>query len=148
MVLSATMSRLDLVNHSHRQPTDAVPTTYLPTLPTPPSTMQDPSYGIHRELLPHVHCLSTYRFPHFPSIHPEKVAEWLLAAPKITRDQSPFYWTYLDRPADGTVLLVWQTQNLGNRFPSDGYIWSPQETAFQLNVGAYVSFKIQAGCSC
>ncbi|KAG0650886.1 swi snf and rsc complexes subunit ssr4 [Hyphodiscus hymeniophilus] len=83
--------------------------------------MQDPSNGISRELLPHVHLLSTYRFPLLPQLHPDKVAEWLLGAPKITRDQSPFYWTYLDRPVDGTIYLIWQTPALGNEFPSDGY---------------------------
>lgn len=89
--------------------------------------------------LPHIHLLSTYRFPLFPSLHPDKVAEWLLGAPKITRDQAPFHWTYLDRPADGTILLVWQSMALGHEFPSDGYVWAPQETAFQLEVnGGYV----------
>lgn len=97
--------------------------------------MQDPSQGIHRDLLHHVHLLSTYRFPNTPSqLHPERVAEWLLNAPKITRDQAPVYWTYLDRPVDGTVLLSWQTPTLGHEFPSDGYIWAPGETAFSMEV--------------
>ena len=88
---------------------------------------------------PHVHLVSTYRFPQLPALHPEKVAEWLLGAPKITRDQAPFYWTYLDRPADGTILLVWQSVAMGPDFPSDGYVWAPAETAFQLEVsGGYV----------
>ncbi|ESZ94640.1 hypothetical protein SBOR_4987 [Sclerotinia borealis F-4128] len=97
--------------------------------------MQDPSQGIHRDLLHHVHLLSTYRFPITPSqLHPERVAEWLINAPKITRDQAPVYWTYLDRPVDGTVLLSWQTPTLGQDYPSDGYIWGPGETAFSLEV--------------
>ncbi|KAE8441831.1 hypothetical protein EG329_004284 [Mollisiaceae sp. DMI_Dod_QoI] len=101
--------------------------------------MQDPSQGIQRELLPHVHLLSTYRFPQIPQLHPEKVAEYLLGAPKITRDQNPFFWTYLDRPVDGTILLVWQSPALGHEYPSDGYIYPPQETAFQVEVsGGYV----------
>jgi hypothetical protein len=90
---------------------------------------------------PHVHLLSSYRFPTLPQLHPDKVAEWLLSAPKIARDQSPFYWTYLDRPVDNTILLVWQSLSLGSDFPSDGYVWPPQETAFQVEVpGGYVSF--------
>lgn len=89
--------------------------------------------------LPHVHLLSTYRFPLLPALHPDKVAEWLLGAPKITRDQAPFYWTYLDRPADGTILLIWQSTAMGTDFPSDGYIWAPSETVFQLEInGGYV----------
>ena len=66
------------------------------------------------------------------------MADWLLTAPKITRDQAPFYWTYLDRPQDGTILLVWQSMSLGTDFPSDGYVYPPLETAFQLEVtGGY-----------
>lgn len=122
--------------------------------------MHDPSQGIHRDLvclqllpvsiimqypnliaqLHHVHLLSTYRFPVTPSqLHPERVADWLANAPKITRDQAPVYWTYLDRPVDGTVLLSWQTPTLGQEYPSDGYIWGPGETAFSLEVMGYVS---------
>lgn len=96
--------------------------------------MQDPSSGIHRELLPHVHLVSTYRFPTQPHLHPDKVADWLINAPQITRDKAPFYWTYIDRPQDGTILLVWQSQSLGTEFPSDGYVYGPMETAFQLEV--------------
>ncbi|RKF53993.1 SWI/SNF and RSC complexes subunit ssr4 [Golovinomyces cichoracearum] len=100
--------------------------------------MNDPSQGIQRELLPHIHLVSTYPLPHLPQIHPEKVSEWLQAAPKITRDQAPFYWTYLDRPQDMTVLLVWQSIALSADFPSDGYVWAPQETAVQFQVeGGY-----------
>lgn len=101
--------------------------------------MNDPSQGIARELLPHVHLLSTYRFPLLAQLHHDKVAEWLLGAPRIMRDQAPFYWTYLDRPADGTILLLWQAPPLGHELASDGYVWPPQETAFQLEInGGYV----------
>jgi hypothetical protein len=123
------------------------------------ATMQDPSNGIHRDLvsyplnpdlrqcfllnsnasaqLPHIHLLSTYRFPHIPAtLHPEKVAEWLLGAPKITRDQAPFYWTYLDRPGDGSIFLVWQSMAMGAEYPSDGYIWAPAETAVQYDISS------------
>jgi len=87
-----------------------------------------------------VHLVSTYRFPQVPQLHPEKVAEWLCGAPKIARDQAPFYWTYLDRPADGTILLVWQSLSMGHEYASDGYIWAPAEDAFQIEVsGGYVS---------
>jgi len=83
--------------------------------------------------------LSTYRFPSLGAVHPEKVAEWLLGAPKISRDQAPFYWTYLDRPIDGTILLVWQSTSMGAEYASDGYVWAPGESAFQIEVsGGYV----------
>lgn len=91
----------------------------------------------NRDQLPHIHLLSTYRFPQVPgALHPEKLAEWLLASPKITRDQAPFYWTYLDRPADGTLFLVWQSMAMGADYPSDGYIWAPAETAVQYEISS------------
>lgn len=94
----------------------------------------------------HVHLVSTYRFPSLAQLHPDKVAEYLLGAPKIARDQSPFYWTYLDRPADGTVLLIWQSVSLGPEFPSDGYVWSPGESPYAIDVpGGYVSTKQSSG---
>ncbi|CAG8960557.1 hypothetical protein HYFRA_00013380 [Hymenoscyphus fraxineus] len=96
--------------------------------------MRDPSDGISRDLQPHVHLLSTYRFPNLQSLHPDKVAEWLLAAPKIANSEAPFYWTYLDRPAPATILLTYQAPTVGLEFPSDGYIWAPGETSFQLEV--------------
>jgi hypothetical protein len=100
--------------------------------------MQQPSDGIARELLPHIHLVSSYRFPLLPNVHPEKASEWLLQAPKIARDTAPFYWTYLDQPQDGTVLLVWQSTSLGPEFPSDGYIWAAPEMAYQVQVqGGY-----------
>ncbi|KAH6666105.1 hypothetical protein B0J14DRAFT_643388 [Halenospora varia] len=100
--------------------------------------MQDPSQGIARELIPHVHLLSTYRFPQLLQLHPDKVAEWLQNAPRIARAEAPFYWTYLDRPADGNILLVWQSPVQGTEFPSDGYVWAPGETVFQLDIGGYL----------
>jgi hypothetical protein len=74
-------------------------------------------------------------------VHHNKIAEWLLNAPKIARDQAPFFWNYLDRPSDGTIILTWQPLALmGTNFASDGYMWPPAETAFQLEVdGGYVS---------
>lgn len=67
----------------------------------------------------------------------------LLQAPKIARDQAPFCWTYIDRPASGTIILTWQPLSiLGTEFASDGFIWAPVETAFQMEVnidgGVYV----------
>ena len=93
--------------------------------------------------MPHVHLLSTYRFPVLPNVHHNKIAEWLLSAPKIVRDQAPFYWSYLDRPQDGTIFLTWQPlEVLGINFSTDGYVWPPVETAFQLEVdGGFVSIR-------
>lgn len=55
----------------------------------------------------------------------------LVSAPKIARDTAPFFWTYLDCPRDGQIMLTWQPlQRLGTNFASDGYIW-PGPDEFQ-----------------
>ncbi|KAG9245826.1 hypothetical protein BJ878DRAFT_332175 [Calycina marina] len=94
--------------------------------------MQQPGDGIARELLHHIHLVSTYRYPLLPILHPDNAAEWLFAAPKIAQNQAPFYWTYLDRPQDGTILLVWQSPSLGLELPSDGFVWAPGEIRYQV----------------
>lgn len=78
----------------------------------------------------HLHLVSTFRYPERTTLSPHDPAtlNWLLnmllTAPKIARDQAPFYWTYLDAPRDGQIMLTWQPlQRLGTNFASDGYIW-------------------------
>ncbi|PSR97516.1 hypothetical protein BD289DRAFT_458916 [Coniella lustricola] len=92
--------------------------------------MADPSASIHEKMLLHLHLVSTFRYPERTTLSPHDPAtlNWLLnmllTAPKIARDQAPFYWTYLDAPRDGQIMLTWQPlQRLGTNFASDGYIW-------------------------
>jgi hypothetical protein len=57
-------------------------------------------------------------------------------APQIARDKAPFFWTYLDRPENGTVTLTWQPlQLMGTNFAFDGYIWPPAEQHFTQEMG-------------
>lgn len=59
-----------------------------------------------------------------------------MQAPQIARDKSPFFWTYLDRPENGTIMLTWQPlQQMGVNFASDGFIWPPAEQHFTSEVG-------------
>ncbi|KAH9891400.1 DUF1750-domain-containing protein [Xylariomycetidae sp. FL2044] len=100
------------------------------------SGMADPSFGVHRDLLPHVHLISTYRYTHKARIDFNEVTAWLMAAPKIARDTAPFYWSYIERPENGTIFLTWQPlQQMNTMFASDGYMWPPQEQYFQHEVG-------------
>ncbi|KAI5868316.1 DUF1750-domain-containing protein [Durotheca rogersii] len=100
------------------------------------SAMGDPSFGVHRDLLPHVHLISTHRHPVKARVDPSEVTSWLMQAPKIARDSAPFYWTYIERPGDGAIYLTWQPlQQMGTSFASDGYIWPPQEQYLQQEVG-------------
>lgn len=100
------------------------------------SAMNDPSYAVHRDLLPHVHLLSTYRYTYKAQVQPAEVTNWLMQAPKIARDTAPFYWTYLDKPENGQIFLTWQPlQLMGTMFASDGFIWPPQEAYFTQEVG-------------
>lgn len=99
------------------------------------NTMQDPSQGVARELLPHCHLLSSYRYPVAQQVPLESITKWLLQAPKISKDTAPFFWTYLDRPADGSIFLVWQPlSSLGTSSASDGYVWAGAETVYQMEV--------------
>lgn len=71
-----------------------------------------------------------------PRIDANEVARWLQQAPKIARDQAPFFWTYLEAPADGTCVLTWQPlARRGVEFASDGYIWPQNETVLRHDIG-------------
>lgn len=71
-----------------------------------------------------------------PKVDTQEVTKWLTNAPKIARDVAPFYWTYLDAPADGTILLVWQPlSRRGVEFASDGYIWPQPEACLRHDLG-------------
>ncbi|KUI66745.1 SWI/SNF and RSC complexes subunit ssr4 [Cytospora mali] len=70
------------------------------------------------------------------NVSPQDVTKWLMNAPKIARDTAPFFWTYLDAPADGTIMLTWQPlQRMDTNFATDGYIWAAPETYFQQDMG-------------
>ncbi|KAK4155515.1 hypothetical protein C8A00DRAFT_13478 [Chaetomidium leptoderma] len=96
----------------------------------------DPSQNVHGDLLPHVHLLSTFRYASMPRVDLPEVTKWLSQAPKIARDTAPFYWTYLECPADGSIFLTWQpTARRGHEFASDGYVWAGPEVSFQHSAG-------------
>ena len=80
-----------------------------------------------------------------PKVDTQEVTKWLTNAPKIARDVAPFYWTYLDAPSDGTILLVWQPlSRRGVEFASDGYIWPQPEGSLRHDMGnGLVSLKDQ-----
>lgn len=85
--------------------------------------------------LPHIHLISAYRYPLVPRFGIPEVTEWLLNAPRIARDGAPFFWTYLDIPQDGTIILTWQPlQRLGTEFASDGYVWPRGEVYYQHEI--------------
>ncbi|KAI1268943.1 hypothetical protein F5Y18DRAFT_172306 [Xylariaceae sp. FL1019] len=100
------------------------------------SAPSDPSQNVSRDLLPHAHLLSTFRYTTKAQIQPNEVTSWLMQAPKIARDTAPFYWTYLDKPPPGTIYLTWQPlQLMGIGFSTDGFIWPQTEQYVQQEVG-------------
>lgn len=51
-----------------------------------------------------------------------------MAAPQIAKDKAPFFWTYLQLPNPGSVILTWQPiSKMGVHFASDGFIWMPEQ---------------------
>ncbi|SPN96816.1 uncharacterized protein DNG_00336 [Cephalotrichum gorgonifer] len=104
---------------------------------------QDPSSGIHPELLPHVHLLSAHGYALMPRVDVQNVVKWLSDAPRVAKNQSPFHWTYLDGPVDGTILLTWQPlARLGTNFSSDGFVWAGPEQLFKQDLGNGLALEI------
>ncbi|KAB2580033.1 hypothetical protein BFW01_g5399 [Lasiodiplodia theobromae] len=94
--------------------------------------MQDPSFGVPQFLLPHVHLISSFRYPTLAHISVDQAVEFLLQAPKVVKDMAPMAWQYFQNPPnDGTVFLEWQPVNQrSNAYASDGYIWADPESSF------------------
>ncbi|RDA86627.1 hypothetical protein CP532_1042 [Ophiocordyceps camponoti-leonardi (nom. inval.)] len=104
---------------------------------------QDPSHNVPQDLMSHVHLISAFRYPTMPRLDLNDVAKWLMSAPSIARDRAPFFWTYLDKPTDGTILLTWQPlQRLGTNFATDGFIWAPPEHVYKQDLGNGLMLEI------
>lgn len=74
----------------------------------------------------------------------ETAVEYLTSAPRICQSK-PMHWTFLDGPADGTVMLTWQpTHHMGTNFASDGYIWADAEQAYTFEARGYVCYTNEA----
>lgn len=85
-----------------------------------------------------MHLVSRNRYPQMHMMPTETAVEYLASAPRVCQQQ-PMHWTFLDGPADGTVMLVWQPlQHLGTNFASDGYIWADVEQAYTFERRGYV----------
>ena len=83
-----------------------------------------------------MHLVSTSRYAQKARVEIPEVTSWLMQAPQVARDKAPFYWTYLDRPDNGSIFMTWQPlQMMGTNFASDGYIWPPQEQHMRQEVG-------------
>ena len=117
--------------------------------------MDDPSGRIPRNLvkstygpimkcindlqLPHIHLVSSHRYPLQPNLPLGTVVDYLIDAPRITRHVAPMSWQFLDAPSDGTVQLEWQPlSRLGTHAATDGYVWAGPEAPFTTQVRGYV----------
>ncbi|KAF1963306.1 DUF1750-domain-containing protein [Byssothecium circinans] len=95
----------------------------------------DPSAQVPNQLLPHVHLVSNYKFPTTPSIQPQHALDYLLKGPAIVRDAAPVVWTFHHNPpADGTILLTWQSPRMGTHYASDGLVWGDPESVYDIPV--------------
>ena len=93
--------------------------------------------------LPHVHLVSSNPYPKLLNVNLDLAVEYLIQAPRIAREVAPMSWQYLDCPADGEVMLVWQPSQLRNQAASDGFVWADAEAAFSSEMRGYVCFAIQ-----
>lgn len=88
--------------------------------------------------LPHVHLVSTHRYPHYGVLQLNVIVELLMQAPHVMRDVAPVNWQFLDAPPDGSIMLIWQPPPLGTMSASDGLVYASQEQAFSSEVQGYV----------
>ncbi|KAK8242369.1 hypothetical protein IWZ00DRAFT_374234 [Phyllosticta capitalensis] len=97
--------------------------------------MQDPSFGVPAFILPHVHLVSSYRYPTLATLSVEQAVEYLLNGPRIVKDGAPVSWQYFQAPpGDGTVFLEWQpSSQRGNVYASDGYMWADPEQSYTFD---------------
>lgn len=96
-----------------------------------------------------MHLISRCRFPTLPVLPTDTVLEYLLSAPRMVRELHPMHWTFLDGPADGTIMLTWQPLNhLGVNFASDGYVWADVEQAFTFEARGYVCCFLVCQVAC
>ncbi|KAF2661673.1 DUF1750-domain-containing protein [Lophiostoma macrostomum CBS 122681] len=98
----------------------------------------DPSGLVPPQILPHVHLVSSYRFPTLAALQPAQALEYLIKGPTIVKDTAAVAWTYFaSPPPDGTVLLTWQPPRMGTHFASDGLVWADPEIAYDMNIRGY-----------
>ncbi|KAL8797721.1 MAG: hypothetical protein Q9195_000073 [Heterodermia aff. obscurata] len=100
---------------------------------------EDPAGRIPRHLLPHINLVSSHRYPAQPHLSLGTVVDYLIDAPKVTRDIAPMSWQFLDAPPDGTVMLQWQPLgHMGTQAATDGYVWAGPEAPFTTPNRGYV----------
>ncbi|KAL8831530.1 MAG: hypothetical protein Q9191_000808 [Dirinaria sp. TL-2023a] len=108
----------------------------------PPALVREPiislTYLSNELQLPHIHLISNQNYPHYATLPLEKVVEYLVQAPQITREFAPMHWQFLDAPADGYSMIVWQPPQLGTHFATDGYVWAGVEQPFVQEVRGYM----------
>ncbi|KAI5300458.1 hypothetical protein KEM56_002443, partial [Ascosphaera pollenicola] len=104
------------------------------------AVMPEPTAGVPRELLPHVHLVSTARFPTVPHMPLSQACEFLTQAPRL-RDTQPVRWMYLNAPQVGSIMLVWQSHA---EFGTDGYVWGAPEQSFTREFKGYtIEVRVQ-----
>ncbi|KAF2711455.1 DUF1750-domain-containing protein [Pleomassaria siparia CBS 279.74] len=98
----------------------------------------EPSALVPNNLLPHVHLVSSYRFPILPTVQPAQALEYLIKGPQIVKDTSPVAWTYFaSPPPDGTVIMTWQAPRMQTQFASDGLVWADPEVSYDTQIRGY-----------
>ena len=88
--------------------------------------------------LRHLHLVSQHVYPVIQTTSLDGIFEKLSEAPKIVREVASMSWTFLDAPANGTLMLVYQSPQTRNRFATDGYLWADQEQYYRQEHQGYV----------
>lgn len=115
---------------SHRQSrASTAKTTY---------TMADPSLRVAQQLRPHVHLISSQRYPAVAQLNLEQAFGYLAQAPMVVKQVASMSWQYIaPPPPDGTVWLEWLPPDRADPYASDGYVWADTEGIFRQDYGGY-----------
>lgn len=99
--------------------------------------LQDAQHANFKQL-PHVHLISSHKYPQFHQLNLDQAYQFLFEAPKVVKQIAPMTWQYLPGPQDGTVFLTWIGGRMANSFATDGYVWADQEQRYTQDFGGYV----------
>ncbi|ORY77389.1 hypothetical protein BCR37DRAFT_389197 [Protomyces lactucae-debilis] len=80
-------------------------------------------------------CKASLQYPTVNQLALEAVVE-MLAKGMTFAQTAPFQWSYIDRPPDGSIFLVYMPNN--QRPPPDGFMYMDNEQDYHVNVGGSV----------
>lgn len=111
------------------------------------SKMADPSTAVNGLVHSHFFMTCNYALSKSPVLPITTVLDILVKGPQIAQ-QSPFTWTMLDAPDEGTMLLVMIPPQMQNVQTTDGCVWLEAEVPTRIDERGFVSLRSISPCCC